>query len=162
MINDDMSKCEIAQSPHLSNECSPHVQWTVSVVHLRLKSQSGERSAPKVMSATMAWKSTITWKGIVRKLISLIGSNIFISFVMASVMNLYVLDVWDVCGALVSIYTERGSMKSFEVRLFLKVRKWKWDYSWNYGAPDLIGTFSFWSFYFYSQKDVHVFETSIS
>ena len=42
-------------------------------------------------------------------------------FVMASVMNLYVLDVWDVCGALVSIYTERGSMKSFEVRLFLKV-----------------------------------------
>ena len=49
------------------------------------------------------------------------GSKIFISFVIASETNLYVLDVWDVCGALVSIYTERGSMKSFEVRLFLKV-----------------------------------------
>ena len=51
-------------------------------------------------------------------------SKIFISLVMAlvQVMNLYVLDVWDVCGALVSIYTERGSMKSFEVRLFLKIR----------------------------------------
>ena len=162
--------CEIAQSPHLSTECSPHVQWTVSFVHLRLKSQSGERSAPKVMSATMAWKSTITWKRIVCKLTSLFRSKIFISLVMAlvQVMNLYVLDVWDVCGALVSIYTERGSMKSFEVRLFLKirlflkVRKWMWDYSCNYGAPDLIGTFSYWSFYFYSQKDVHVFETSFS
>ena len=50
------------------------------------------------------------------------GSKIFISFVTASEMNLYVLDVWDVCGALVSIYTERGSMKCFEVRLFLKIR----------------------------------------
>ena len=157
--------CEIAQSPHLSTECSPHVQWTVSFVHLRLKSQSGERSAPKVMSATMAWKSTITWKRIVCKLKSLFRSKIFISLVMAlvQIMNLYVLDVWDVCGALVSIYTERGSMKSFEVRLFLKirlflkVRKWMWDYSCNYGAPDLIGTFSYWSFYFYSQKDVVVF-----
>ena len=51
-------------------------------------------------------------------------SKIFISLVMAlvQVMNLYVLDVWDVCGALVGIYTERGSMKSFEVRLFLKIR----------------------------------------
>ena len=62
--------CKIAQSPHLSTVCSPHVQWTVSVVHLRLKSQSGERSAPKVMSATMAWKSTITWKRIAYKLTS--------------------------------------------------------------------------------------------
>ena len=134
--------CKIAQSPHLSTVCSPHVQWTVSVVHLRLKSQSGERSAPKVMSATMAWKSTITWKGIVCKLVSLIGSKIFILFIIAPETNLYVLDVWDVCGALVGIYTERGSMKSFEVRLFLKVMY----YSWNYGAPDLIGTFSYRSF----------------
>lgn len=122
--------CEIAQSPHLSTECSPRVQWTVSFVHLRLKSQSGERSAPKVMSATMAWKSTITWKRIVCKLKSLFRSKIFISLVMAlvQIMNLYVLDVWDVCGALVSIYTERGSMKCFEVRLFLKIRlTWKWE-----------------------------------
>ena len=55
----------------------------------------------------------------------MIQSKVFISFIIASDMNLYVLDVWDVCGALVSIYTERGSMKSFEVRLFLKMKSFE-------------------------------------